>query len=217
MADTIATAADYADAMMTARRAKNWLFLILLLMLLVQLSLFFVARYTNLIIPADPPVAATTEPATRPAVSTGVDKLHYISGVSTFLGTILPPLLAAVLLLIVNIMLIGRLIGVARVTSAFVWCLVLVVLLFPWQAFLNNATFTAVDFKIPGVLYTWDELILTARFQPARWEEAVLKWARFVVFPVVALLLLLVIQVKSNRGLRQALGEAPPDAVEPIA
>src|SRR5205823_5468557 len=40
----LAIAADYADAMMVARRAKNWLFLVLLLVLLIQLALFFVAR-----------------------------------------------------------------------------------------------------------------------------------------------------------------------------
>lgn len=206
MADSIATSADYAEAMMIARWAKHWLFTILLLVLLVQLSLFAVARFTNLII-TDSVEATTVATTTQPTVAKWVDKLHYLSGLSTFLGTICPPLLAAVLLLILNIMLIGRLIGVARVTSAFVWCLVLTLLLFPWQAFLNNATFTSADFKIPGVLHTWDELVLTARFQPARWEEAVLKWARFVVFPVITLILLLVIQVKSNRGLRQALGE----------
>ena len=210
MADNVATAADYADAMMIARWAKHWIFTILLLVLLVQLGLFGVARYTNLII--TDPVEATTVATTHPTVANWADRLHYVSGVSTFLGTVLPPLLAAVLLLIVNIMLIGRLIGVARVTSAFVWCLLLVLLLFPWQAFLNNATFTSAEFKIPGVLYTWDELVMTARFRPARWEEAILKWARFVVFPVITLILLLVIQTKSNRGLRQALGEEPRES-----
>src|SRR5688572_32827768 len=44
MADPIATAADYADAIMTARRAKNTLFLLLLLILLAQLALFFLGR-----------------------------------------------------------------------------------------------------------------------------------------------------------------------------
>src|SRR6202035_1806016 len=57
-----------------------------------------------------------------------------------FLGIVLAVVLALVLLLIVGIMLVGRLIGVARVTSAYIWCLVLGVLLFPWQAFLSNAT-----------------------------------------------------------------------------
>jgi hypothetical protein len=112
-----------------------------------------------------------------------------------------------VLLLIVTIMLVGRLIGVARTTSAYIWCLVLVVLLFPWQAILADETFRSRDFIVPGVLYTWDELLALARFPRDASAQAILGWARFVVWPVVALILLLVIHVKSNRGLRQALGE----------
>jgi hypothetical protein len=95
-----------------------------------------------------------------------------------------------ILLLVVNIMLVGRLIGVARLTSAYVWCLVLVVLLFPWQAFLSNADLTDPNFKIPGVLYTWDELRTTAHFSSEMSVGSILKWARFVGFPGLALVLL---------------------------
>ena len=139
------------------------------------------------------------------------DKLHYLTGLTTFLGTILPVLLALVLVIIVHIMLVGRLMGVTSVTSAFIWCLLLMLLLFPWQAFLANATFDSPDFKIPGVLYTWDELVRHAKFgmnDSVRIEMIVLKWARFFAMPLLAVVLLLVVQVKSNRGLRQALGEA---------
>src|SRR5687767_10687633 len=86
MSANIATAADYADAMMIARRAKNWLFLLLLLFLLAQLAIFFVARYTNHVFPAAAATprssladefetdgaegaAATTLPTTRPAAT----------------------------------------------------------------------------------------------------------------------------------------------------
>ena len=37
----IATAADYADAMMSARRAKNALFLLIVLSLVAQIAIFF--------------------------------------------------------------------------------------------------------------------------------------------------------------------------------
>ena len=40
-----AVAADYADAMLVARRAKNWLVFFLSLILLIQLGVFFAARY----------------------------------------------------------------------------------------------------------------------------------------------------------------------------
>ena len=95
----------------------------------------------------------------------------------------------------------------ARVTSAFVWCLVFIVLIFPWQAFLRDETLTSREFIIPGVLYTWDELLLFARFENGFTANSILKWARFAGFPILAVLILMSIQIKSNRGMRQALGE----------
>jgi len=202
----IATAADYADAMYTARRAKNLLVLLIFVMLLIQLGLFFVARYTDYVI---------ASPTTTRPTPLWIDWLQYLVGASAFLGVILAIVLGFVLLLIVNIMLVGRLIGVARTTSAYIWCLLLLVLLFPWQAFLSDATFVNPNFKIPGVLYTWNELMTMAKFgfgKTADLPELILRWARFVVFPVVAIILVLGIQIKSNRGLRQAFGETEPDA-----
>ena len=236
MADTIATAADYADAMMTARRAKNLLFLLLLLVLLIQIGVFFVARYTNVIFPGPAtagtddtvvvPLPTTNEaegattiaveaeavaPTPQPAVRTGTNRFaadvgRYLIGATDFLGTVFSVVFAVVLILIVMIMLVGRLIGVSRVTSAFIWAIVLAVFLFPWQAFLDPWAF-----KIPGVLYTWDELARSGRFAGEFTNEGFLKWARFVGFPVVAVIILMLVQVKSNRGLKQALGEAAPD------
>lgn len=219
----IATAADYADAMMIARRAKTTLFLLLLLMLLAQIGIFFAARQTNHVIPsAEPSLAATitasatTAPTTQAALAP-VDArigqvLRYLTALIDFLGIVFIITLAVVILLIAKIMLVGRLIGVAQVTSAFVWCVFLAVLLFPWQAFLQNTDFSG-DFKIPGVLYTWTEL--THPTQGAKFGkvesmdvlQAGLKWARYVGWPVAAVILLLVVQAKSSRGLRAALGE----------
>src|SRR4051794_38384254 len=205
----IATAADYADALITARRTKNTLVLLLVVMLLAQIALFFIARQTRMF--------ASSTASTQPASTT--DLLHYVDGLCIFFGMTLAIVLSFVLLLIVNIMLVGRLIGAGRLTGAYVLCLVLMVMMFPWQAFLRNAEMSNREFIVPGVLYTWDELRSGAQFDGSNWNIAALKWARFVGFPVVALLLLFTVQVKSNRGLRQALGEdeliptAPPRAV----
>jgi hypothetical protein len=228
----IATAADYADAMMIARRAKNTLFLLLMAMLALQIVTFFVARLTNHVIPpAESSLASTVSPTTAPSATTQSSPtaaavaaetgnhtattlagqvLRYVTALIDFLGILLIIVLAMVILLIAKIMLVGRLIGVAQVTSAFIWCVFLVVLLFPWQAFLQNTDFTG-DFKIPGVLYTWSELThptLGAKFQGLDVYQTALRWTRFVGAPVVAMILLLVVQAKSSRGLRAALGES---------
>lgn len=233
---TIATAADYADAMITLRRAKTWLFGILLLILLVQLAIFFTVAYgpedlathsakpsATIQVDVQPEAAA---PETAPVdvelvaePSAPVERkfwslvMEWLVGGTTFIGMGAVLVLAVVLVLLLLIMLIGRLIGVSRVTSAFIWCVVLVVLLFPWQAFLNYPGLAGANFRIPGVLMSWVEIADNARFhETAELQEKVLKWARFVVFPLVAIVLLLVIQTKSNRGMKLALGESDLDA-----
>lgn len=45
----LAVSADYRDALVAARRAKNWLFLLLLLFLLAQITIFFLAKFTDVI------------------------------------------------------------------------------------------------------------------------------------------------------------------------
>lgn len=199
----IATAADYHDALVTARKAKSTLFLILLLILVGQLALFFVVHYRVAPTPADQiqPAAAGSRPTLQ-------DLMIYLVGLTQFFGIALSIVLAVVLLLIVKIMLVGRLIGVSRVTSAFIWAVMLIVLLFPWQAFLSNATFTSPDFKIPGILFSWTELVARGRWTDNLTAAGILRWARFVGFPLFAIIILLLIQARSTRGLRLALGES---------
>jgi hypothetical protein len=242
---TIAVAADYADAMMTARRAKNWLFILLLIVLLTQLTIFFLLRFkvlrlsgdVSVTVPTNVDVSATTQPTdTQPAVAASADTktarfdmedlLRYVIPVTDFLGTTLAVVLGVVLLLIVFIMLVGRLIGVSHVTSAFIWCVLLAVMVFPWQAFLLGTYRSARPpgdlspgladayrhadpaYKIPGALYTWEELRRDYNFDNLNFWQAVLKWTRFGAFPIVALLVLLMVQAKSSRGLKFALGES---------
>jgi hypothetical protein len=203
----LVTAADYADALLTSRRARTCIFWLILIMLLGQLALFFAARYTAVLSRLE----ATTQPAIASRIS--AEMLHYFVGLSTFLGVILAILMSVVLLLIINIMLVGRLVGLAHITGAFIWSLLLILLLFPWQGFLASGNIT-VDFRIPGVLYTWTELLRDARFGIGETRDMpylFLKWARFVGFPVVAILLLVYVQLRSRTGLRRALGEDEPD------
>jgi len=205
----IATAADYADAMLIARQVKSWLILLLLVMLAVQLALFFMARYDVIHLPSAP---AATAIASIEKPSKAAQGLQYVIGLIDFVGIACTILLSLMLLLLVLIMLVGRLIGLSHVMAALVGSLIAAVLLFPWQAFLDNAGLTAsqADFKIPGVLYTFNELLASAHFPSDSFFPALLKWSRFVVFPIVTFALLIWIHIRSKTGLRLALGEAEP-------
>jgi hypothetical protein len=198
----LATAADYSEAIGVARRAKSVIALLLLLMLVTQLTLFFLIRYN--VIP-DP--SASTQPSTSHLWNV----MHYVSGISLLLGIALSVLLSVVLCLIVHIMLVGRLIGVGKVTSSLIWSFVLLVFLFPWQLFLSDASLVGETFRVPGALWTWSELTTRVHFVESwgggNWASTLLSWFRFAGAPLIAVILILIIQLKSNRGVRMAMGE----------
>jgi len=127
-----------------------------------------------------------------------------MTGIFEMAGVIGPILLAADLTLILNILLLGRLIGVSRIVSAFFWCVLLWAMCFPWQSFLANYTF-----PVPGVLFTWAELQARARWTHGNVSgaEEFLRWSRFVVYPIGAIMVLTMVQLKSTRGLKMAQGE----------
>jgi hypothetical protein len=197
---SLANSADYADALLSTRRAKNVLVGLLLMILLLQMGLFFAARYKiNL---HDP--------------SRGADLLKYVIDLTDFLGVVLPIILGVILLLIILVMIQARLLGIGAVVSAFIACVVLATLMFPWQALLNAQPYTAGNIKIPGILYTWSELVARARVHPDDWKLTGLFWARFVGWPVAALLILVKIYIKSASGLRAAIALPASRPVEPI-
>jgi hypothetical protein len=208
MTHALATAADYADALLSARRARNLLFYVILLLLLTQLTIFFLARYTHLVLPADP--AAATQPVSRELLSLF---LQYLTGLTLFLGLALAIVLSLTLLLLLQILIMGRLLGVSQLTRAYLTSVLLVVLLFPWQGFLNFTDLAGADFRLPGVLYTWSELAASARFHDLPLPATILKWWRFVGYPLLAIFLLVNAHSTSQRGLRRAIGDvAPPPA-----
>jgi hypothetical protein len=205
------TSADYADSLLTARKAKGALTLLLLLVLLSQLALFFSLRYWKPL-----PVAVTEQ---QQHVR---DVIQYVVGLLDFGGLILPALLSVVLLIILQVQLVGRLLGTGRMTSALIWSALLVILLFPWQAVLNNPainadpTANALGMKIPGVIYTWAEIsnpVVGATFNTNAIDTkpdllaAGLHWARYVAFPLLTILILTNIHFKTRKSLQQSLGE----------
>lgn len=218
---TLAVAADYADAMLVARRWKNFLFLVLLLFLLIQIGVFFFVRFYN---GGNVTVTANTPGTTQPVIASHdlMPGFAWLTNTVGFLSIVAVVVLAVVLLLIVGIMLVGRLIGVSHVTGAFIWCVVLGALLFPWQSLWNypladtagvspapvESNEVGPQFGLPGVLYTWPELEHRKHFTNDRSTAAILGWARFVGWPLVAILVLFSVQIRSSRGLKFALGEA---------
>lgn len=250
---TQAVAADYADAMLVARKAKNTLFYLLFLVVAAQLAMFLVSRYVAgaglneqgmpspavhesveklprtivepTTLPATLPTTIATSVESRPAMPGGIARIWpsvvgYLTPVTVFLGFTLTLVLALVLFVIIMIMLVGRLVGVSHVMGGFCWAIFLLVIIFPWQTLLGTAPPSSPagadscetcdqqsDIRIPGVLYTYSELKAGYNFDATDWRMTWMKWARFTVGPGAALLILLMIQGRSSRGLKYALGE----------
>jgi hypothetical protein len=212
---TLASAADYADSLLVARRTKIVVSVLILFILVAQLTLFFVVRYGY---PHLLEAPATTADRNK------TELIQYTIGMLDFAGMILPAVLTVTLFILLQIQLVGRLVGTAKMTSALLWSVMLCLLLFPWQSVLNNPAInadpaaTAIGLKIPGVLYTWSEFSngkFGATFTVGKdwtkdWAPVVLHWTRFCVAPVIAVLILIWIQFKSDGGLRQSLGGGDP-------
>jgi hypothetical protein len=204
----LAASADYADSLLVARRTKIVLFLLILFTLLAQLTLFFVIRYGH--------PQLLEAPATQ-SDRVKTETIEYVIGVLDFAGMILPAILVFTLLITLQVQLVGRLLGTARMTAALLWSVVLFFLLFPWQSFLNSPAISAdpavnaIGLKIPGVLYTWAEFSngkFGATFKVGTDTSAdILHWGRFVAGPVIAVIILTWIQFRSDAGFRQSLGK----------
>ena len=218
---TLAVAADYADAMLVARRWKNALVLCLLLFILLQIGTFVFYRFYG---GGQLSLSTSTSPTSQPVSSTHniAPGFEWLINWTDFLAMVAVVVLAVALLLIVIVMLVGRLIGVSHVTSAFLWCVLLGCILFPWQSLWDYPVAGTTQsapapqenlevgprFGLPGVLYTWPELQHKYAFPGGFNTAAYLGWARFVGWPVVAIVILFGVQVRSSRGLKFALGEA---------
>ena len=231
--NTLVAAADYADALIVARRVKTTLCMLLFFLLGTTVTLFALLRYV---------------PSMAPAIGTGPfdgnttlvrGGLQYFIGLLDFAGLILPALLVAFVVVILLVQVVARVVGAGRTTSALVWAVLLALLLFPWQAVLNNPATNpdpaadAIGMKVPGVVYTWAEL--SSPTAGARFPEvnsppppgttvgsaravAVLHWLRYAGFPLLAMIIVGIIHTKAERALRQSFGTdvivLPPTADE---
>ena len=184
---------------------------------MLQLAIFLVARFTHVLpataaAPASQTAAAATQPRATENPPVARQLIEYIVHLTAFTGVILSLLLLLVLLIIVNIMLVARLIGLGPTVSALMWSLVLLAILFPWQAFVARTVQGPADLRIPGVLYTWSDLVALSHFKTDGWDDAILKWSRFVVFPLIAIILLIRIHVQSRAASAMRSAKRPPPA-----
>jgi hypothetical protein len=121
-------------------------------------------------------------------------------------------LLALVLLLCVALSLLARTGGIEGFLGAFFWALLLWVLLIPWQQAFWGRLLLGVPYTLGDLVDATRRVIFTPR-QPM-WEH-IMYYARYVGFPLLAILMLGIIQGKFARGYGRMALSVAQTAIKP--
>ena len=101
------------------------------------------------------------------------------------------------------VILVAQAPGVAHVTKALIWTVLLLFMVMPWQFF-------ARGFPVPGLLYGYNELLRLIGPQvvgdPVNGFERIMLVGRFVLYPLLGLFVLLVLSERFRAGLMLAIG-----------
>ncbi|MDY7011186.1 MAG: hypothetical protein SVV80_10615 [Planctomycetota bacterium] len=222
---------QYKTALASVRRAKNCLWWLIVISIVIQMAAFVSVRFVGVLgdapqqadkIPAGtdqattaPSSSATTDDETDGSVFVWREMLGWILPATKFIAMVAGILLALTMLTAVQMSLVGRTGGAAGFTSGFFWSLLLLMFLIPWQQVVGS-TFAC------GVLYNLSDLTdWTARVTWGAKNVSIAKqifyYDRFLGYPVFVILLCLVVQAKFARGWRRAdLGAMQADLNKPV-
>jgi len=203
-------------AFKSVKAGKNWFMLFVVLAILVQLGGFSAVNWVGVIDELhrpEPTETPASEPATQPgaepeavgAATMWNDILHWVFPATKFLAFAAGGLTVVTLMLAVQLSVVGRLQGIASLTGAFLWSLLLLAIVTPWQQVLAGS-FAA------GALYNLGELTeITAKVKPS-WGatgvqllDQIIYYARFVAYPVLGLLVWLAVMLKFAGGYKQSI------------
>ncbi|HUO10595.1 MAG TPA: hypothetical protein VM008_19995 [Phycisphaerae bacterium] len=224
---------DYGVALRTLRSARGWLGFLLLACVIMQFVGFALMCWTqqpykNM----RPEKVGSTPAATSPVVAVEEDPFYPGSVQSRQLNvrnqwdtiytmavpvTQLAALIAVasqsiVVFITLLVVLVAQAPGVAQITKGLIWSILLLFMFLPWQYF-------ARDFPIPGVIYSYKELLRliephvtgehVARFQ------IFLLYGRFVAWPLIGLFVLLITSERFRAGIMIAIGHPLQSILQP--
>ncbi len=199
---------EYYDAFRSVRCAKNLFWGLIAVALVVQLVSFVLVNFVGVLDGLYSGCCASCPVATRGvnfadnSAQQWRDVFYWVLPGSKFMALASAMLLSLTLLLAVKLSLVGRLGGIAGLISAFFWSLILLAIVTPWQQVIHGSFAS-------GALYNLDELLLSTAKVRSAWgakDVSALTWivfyARFLAFPVVAVLVWLDVASKFSRGYR---------------
>lgn len=218
------SAGEFVTALRTTRFAKNIFLAIIALAIVTQLVVFSMVRWGGYIdgLYLQPDVSAASE--TQPSV-TGVvvsdtalgrqAMLNWILAAGKFFALVSGVLLCMTLLFGINVVMLGRLGGTASFVSAFFWSLIALAMLIPWQQVYNGSIAS-------GALFNLQELQSRISEVKASWganEPSLMRhlyvYMKGLVYPMVLLFVMILVGLKSHRGLRRVFQSAQPSTLAP--
>lgn len=200
---TEVTPVEYYDAFRVVRLAKNVLIAIILLSIVVQLAGVILVEFVGLSQAVAPPaneaaVGATAEtaPATTAARSPLRTTAFRLLPATKFAALAASLLLTLTLMFAVKLSLVGRLGGIAGFMRAFFLSLILLAMLVPWQQIVKG-TFAC------GALFNLGQLEEARQELQDHTLAQVLHYARFIAYPLLAMLVLAGVQITFSKGCRR--------------
>ena len=134
------------------------------------------------------------------------ESYYLIAPITQLLGLLASGSQAIIIFVTLLVILVAHAPGVANMTRSLIWSVILLFMVFPWQYVLPG-------FPIPGVLYGWHELhnTLALAFLPPpghgiSFDQRILIVGRYVLWPVLALVVMLVTAERFRAGVRLAIG-----------
>ena len=208
----------FGSALKSLRLAKSFWSLLIILAVLIHLAAFVMVEFVGVLDKDGGEKAGKAKPATAKAApakeAEDEDAAAPMAVVKTVMSEAMPiaklaaPLACMVLVAVLFLAAIASLsekAGDAQAfVSAFLWSLILLGMLTPWQHILK-------DLQIFGALYDGGltdiksarNLIVTGDL-----ADKILYYARFIAFPVITLLVWTLVQWKFARGLRDSAASA---------
>ncbi len=202
--------AEWAKALDSVKAAKNLFWALIGLSILIQISAFVAVNTFDIITPVAYSNAGTQPTTAEPADQTEsitwwTHTLQWVLPATKFVALVASVLLSLMLLLSVKLSLVGKLSGIDGYMSSFMWSLILLMMLIPWQQALNFELASGALFNL-GQLKTVLAEVKPAfgAHDPTRFTR-LLFHVRFAIYPITALFVLLAVQIKYARGLRATL------------
>ncbi len=196
--DTSKNGSDYLRAFHTTRRFKSLMMLIVLLCLALQIGAYAAVGILGVV----DPLFAQDQPSPEAAEKAGNIQFILLQAMPIAKTTAFASaaLLSLGLMFAAKISLVDRLGGAAGLVGAFFWSLILLAMVTPWQDIVSSTYAWGAMTDYAGLTQAVGDVRPGWAWEPASKRAQVFHYTRMLGYPVAALLVLVITQLRFRRG-----------------